>query len=754
MYELIITEKPNAAKKIADALADSKAIKKAVNKAPYYEITHAGKDIVVGCAVGHLYGLKQKEKKVKLPIFDIEWIPTSDINKSSAFSKKYLNLLKKLAKGADSFMVATDYDIEGEVIGLNVVRFACKKKDAKRMKFSTLTKDELIESYEHASKTIDWGQANAGEARHILDWYYGINTSRALTKAVQTTGSFKLLSTGRVQGPALKLIVDKEKEIKAFIPDPYWMISLNGKVNTVAIEAWHEKDKIFDKKAADEIFKKIKSEKKASIKDIETKKFNQAPPTPFDLTSLQIEAHRCVHISPKATLEIAQDLYTGGYISYPRTSSQQLPPSIGFKKILKGLSKSENYKENTDFLLKKKALTPNNGKKTDPAHPAIYPTGTVPNLEEQKMKIYDLITRRFLATFGDVAVRQTVKAHIDVKGEIFIAKGTTTVEKGWHILYGKYATYKEEELPKMNKGDNVDVEKIEKLDKETTPPKRFTESSIIKELEKKGLGTKATRANIIDILFNRGYIDGKAIEATELGIRTSDILSKYSPSLVDEQLTNHFEENMEQIREGKKTKDEVIDAAKKIVTDIINDFKKHEKKIGKELLAANRETVNVMTHVGQCPNCEKGSLSIRKGKFGKFIACDKYPDCKTIFSLPAAMVKPTKKICEHCGMPKVLIIKKRKRPQEVCINSKCPGKMEGYTPEKIKEMEDISSGKLEKPCPKCKVGKLVVRKSIYGSFLGCDQYPQCRFTEKFEREESIDDLKAKDSKKESKEQEK
>jgi DNA topoisomerase-1 len=406
MYELIITEKPNAAKKIADALADGKPVKKSVSKVPYYELSHSGKEIVVGCAVGHLYGLKQREKKVKIPVFDVEWIPTYEISKGSAFAKKYFNVLKKLAKDADSFTVATDYDVEGEVIGLNIVRFICKKKDAKRMKFSTLTKDELVGSYEHAKNSLDWGQANAGEARHVLDWYYGINVSRALTKAMQAAGRFKLLSTGRVQGPALKLIVDKEKEIQAFKPEPYWMISLNGKVNKGELEAWHEKDKIFDNKSANEIFEKVRNEKKAKVREIETKKFNQSPPNPFDLTSLQIEAHRCLNISPKMTLDIAQDLYTGGYISYPRTSSQQLPPAIGYQKILKRLAKSANYRENVNFLLKKKELRPNNGKKTDPAHPAIYPTGIIPKLEEQKMRIYDLIARRFLATFGDDAVRK------------------------------------------------------------------------------------------------------------------------------------------------------------------------------------------------------------------------------------------------------------------------------------------------------------------------------------------------------------
>ncbi len=479
MIELIICEKPTAAKKIAEALADGKPIKNTTNKVVFYEITHGNKDIIVGCAVGHLYGLKQKEKRATLPVFDIEWVPTYDISKGSAFSKKYTTVLKRLAKKADTFTIATDYDVEGEVIGLNVIKFICKKDDARRMKFSTLTKDELVDSYEHAQPTLNWGQANAGVTRHFLDWYYGVNVSKALTKAISTTGSFKLMSTGRVQGPTLKIIVDKEKEIRAFKPDPYWVLSLNGKVNQKNIEAWHEKDKIFDKKDANKILDKIKNERQAKVKDIETKKFNQEPPTPFDLTSLQIEAYKCLKISPKRTLEIAQDLYTGGYISYPRTSSQQLPESIGYNKILKGLSK--NYKDSVNFLLKKKALKPNNGKKTDPAHPAIYPTGISPKVDEEKLRLYDLIVRRFLATFGDSAVRQTIKAKIDVKGEIFIAKGTTTIERGWHTLYGKYAMFKEEELPAMKKGDSVKINKITKWDKETTPPNRYTESSIIKE---------------------------------------------------------------------------------------------------------------------------------------------------------------------------------------------------------------------------------------------------------------------------------
>ena len=183
-YELIITEKPNAAKMIAAALADGKPIKESYQGVPYYKVTHGKNDIVIGCAVGHLYTVAEKEKSFKYPVFDLQWKESGEIDAKS-FTKKYVAALKKLAKGASAYTVATDYDIEGEVIGLNCVRYICKQKDAARMKFSTLTKDDLIESYAHKSKTLDWGQAIAGETRHYLDWMYGINLSRALTLAMK-----------------------------------------------------------------------------------------------------------------------------------------------------------------------------------------------------------------------------------------------------------------------------------------------------------------------------------------------------------------------------------------------------------------------------------------------------------------------------------------------------------------------------------------------------------------------------------------
>ncbi len=713
-YELIITEKPKAANKIATALADGKAIRKTYKKVAYYEVTHGKKDLVVACAVGHLYQVAEKKKeKFSYPIFNIDWKASHLINKSSKFTKKYLDALKKLSKDADSFTVATDYDIEGEVIGYNVVTQICKQKDAARMKFSTLTKKELREAYDHKDKTINWGQANAGIARHFLDWMYGINLSRALTSSLKKAGLFKILSSGRVQGPALKIIVDREKDIKKFVPEPYWQVELQGSVQNGPVNAWHEKDKFWKEKEVKLVLEKTKGQK-AIVKDITKKEFKQKPPTPFDLTTLQTEAYKLFKISPKDLLSLAQNLYVAGCISYPRTSSQKLPEAIGYKKILNKLAKQKQYKELCEKLVKTK-LKPEEGKKTDAAHPAIYPTGELPkSLEDRELKIYDLIVKRFMAVFGEPAKRQSMSVFIDVNKEIFVAKGTITIEKGWHVYYDPYVKLKEEELPKVEKGEEVIVKKIIKHDKETQPPKRYTPASIIKELAKRNLGTKSTRANIIETLYNRDYITGTPIEATKLGIIIADTLEKHSPLIVDEELTKKFEEEMQEVRDKKKSKDEVIDEAKEVLTKVLAEFKSHEDVIGKELAFAKIEHDDKSRTIGNCTKCDS-DLVLKRGKYGQFIACKSYPECKETFSLPNnALPKPSDKTCDECLNPMIKLIRKRKKPQEICINKECPSK-------------HVEAEEIDKKCPKCE-SELILRKSVYGSFYGCKGYPKCRYT--------------------------
>ena len=724
-YELIICEKPQAASKVADALADKKAIKKTVGKVSYYELEHNGEKIVVGCAVGHLFNLAEKDKKKgwSYPVFNYEWKPSYQVSKSAIFSKAYVDVLKNLAKDANKFTVATDFDVEGSTIGFNIIRFICEKKDGRRMKFSTLTKDELVSSYENAMQHLDFPQIESGVTRHSLDWLWGLNLSRALTLSVKNSlGMFKILSTGRVQGPTLKILSDREKEISAFKPVPYWELELIGETKKKEnIDAWHKEDKFWEKEKAEKALKNCKG-KKAIVSNVELKEFKQKPPIPFDLTSLQIEAYAVLGVSPQRTLELAQDLYSNGFISYPRTSSQKLPESIGYKKILKSLSKI--FPKETNFLLSKDKLIPNNGKKEDPAHPAIYPTGEIPkSLEDKTAGLYELIVRRFFSTFGDEATRETLTVEIDVNKELFITKGTRTKEKGWHELYGRFVKLEDEELPKLNLGDDIKVNEIKLHDKETKPPSRYNEASIIKEMEKNNIGTKATRSTIVQNLYDRNYITDKPISVTDLGMKTVDALEKYCPDILDVALTRKFEEDMDSIEEGKKKGDEVIDNAKIFLNKALESFKKKEKEIGKELGQAAIETRDKEAFIGKCVNCKEGNLQMRRGKFGLFAACDRYEQgCKTTFTLPKnGKVKGAEKDCSICNYPMVLVFRAKRKPQELCINPNCESKK--AEEERLRKLVE------GKKCPNCG-SQLIIKNGFYGPFLTCPGYPKCKHIEK------------------------
>ena len=575
---LIITEKPAAAEKIAGALSgatDEKITNK--DKVSYYEFYKGSRRYIVGCAVGHLFGVQQIAKRGPFPNFEVEWRPSHQKG-GGAFTKKYLTQLKKLAKEADEFIVATDFDVEGEVIGWNIVRFVCKQKDAKRMKFSLLTKEALDESFNNLLPTLNWGAATAGETRHYIDWFYGINLSRGLMKALSSTGTFRILSIGRVQGPALKIVADREKEIGDFESEPYWNIYLNVKDKKgQKIEVKHPKD-IF-KKSELLKFKHLKGksgEAATTIKEDEVK-----APTPFDLTTLQTEAYKLHGSTPSQTLKTAQSLYLAGLISYPRTSSQEYDPSIGYDKILKQLKK---YTAAVKYATNKK---PTAGKKKDPAHPAIYPTGENKKVPARDKNIYDLIVKRFISCFADSAFLERKRIAVKVNGLNFSANGTQIKDKGWMNVY-PHAT-KEEKLPIIDGA--VDVLEIRTEEKETTPPRRYSAASLVKELEKRNLGTKATRANIVETLYSRGYAREKSIEVTELGMRMVDTLEKYAPIILDEEMTAKMTEKLEEMevsnKDLKKQEEKILDEAKVAVTKIAEGMSKNIDEMGKCLADAN-----------------------------------------------------------------------------------------------------------------------------------------------------------------------
>jgi len=742
MTTLIIAEKPDACTRIAEALAE-KSLKKKTSKygVDYYEFLRNGKKHVVAAAVGHLFNLKQKSKGWDYPVLDnIEWIPSFKAIKKSAFSEKYFRTIEEIAKNGSDYIIACDYDAEGSLIGFNILRFLCEKKDGKRMLFSTLTKPDLIKSYESMAPHLDWGNILAGETRHYLDYFYGVSTSRALTLAIKKNAKrFAILSAGRVQAPTLVLLADKELEIKRFVPKPYWQLQLILVINDNEVIALYEKDKLWDRPEAEKIFKACK-DKPAIVDDIKKKKYAQAPPVPFNITSLQTEAYRFFGYSPQQTMNIAQNLYTNAYVSYPRTSSEKIPVQLDYKQILEALSKIKKYETLCKKLLVLPELKPTEGKKIDVAHYAIVPTQEPPKdikkLIGPAQKIYDLICRRFFSVFAKEAIRESMQVLINVNSYKFSTTGRRTIEKGWMEFYGPYAKFDEIVFPGLKKGDKLNIKKLELLSKETSPPPRFSQASIIKELEKRNLGTRATRSVILQTLYDRNYVMDKSIKVTGLGLKIASVIKKYVPDFADEKLTRTFEKDLEEIMKGKEKKEKVLNKAKKAVIKICEEFKQHEDKIGKELGEAIIQTQNDKSILGTCPNCG-GILKILFSPFTKkmFVGCSNYSKCKVCgfsksackcncpvcgqekgkckcswkdkkwtpfcdrgYPLPhGASFQRLDKVCEKCKTPIIRVMRKGKRPFNLCLDPKCETKADwGKPKEKTKKVSKKKTKKLDK----------------------------------------------------------
>ncbi|WP_457743110.1 DNA topoisomerase I [Thermococcus sp.] len=708
MVTLIIAEKPNVARKIAYALAEGKPVRKKIGKVNYYEFTRDGKKVIVAPAVGHLFSLAPKVKTYGYPIFDIDWVPVYVAEKGKSYAKDYIKALATLAKGADEFVVACDYDTEGEVIGYTALKYACgvDPSKAKRMKFSALTKADLLRAWYNLEPTINFGMADAGIARHILDWYWGVNLSRALTSAIKrASGKWMVLSTGRVQGPTLKFLVDREKEIQNFKPTPYWVIKMLLEKDGGKYTAVYEKERILDENEAKRIVEEAKKGP-AFVERIEVRQQQRKPPVPFDLGTLQREAYSAFGYSPKKTLELAQKLYEKGYTSYPRTSSQKLPRNLNFRSILQKLAKLPEYKPFAHALLGKDKLRPVEGKKDDPAHPAIYPTGELPKpgeLTKDEANLYDLIVRRFLALFMEPAVRESMKVFINSNSHRFILSGSRTLKEGWLKVYGKYVKFDEVILPPFKEGEPVKVLQIKREKKKTKPPARYSPAAVIKKMEDLGIGTKATRAQILETLYSRGYIEGKRkIKVTPLGMRVIEALEKNVPDIVSVELTKAFEEKMEKIMGGKAKKEGVIEESKNQLVKILKVFKEREIDIGRMLMettgtgvttsktASSSSGLGVSASrtadapkkpangekkaplvIGKCPKCG-GDLVVRYNrKTGKrFVGCSNWPKCNVTYPLlQRGEIIPTNKTC--CDGAPVVKIREKGREYEICVDMNC-----------------------------------------------------------------------------------
>jgi DNA topoisomerase-1 len=369
-------------------------------------------------------------------------------------------------------------------------------------------------------------------------------------------------------------------------------------------------------------------------------------------------------------------------ISYPRTSSQKLPPSIGYTDILKKLGKSAAYSKHTEELLYKPKLEPNEGKKFDPAHPAIYPTGNLPEkpLDVAEQNIFDLIVKRFFAVFGDPAIRQGINVTVRLNGNPFHFSASRTLSEGWFRLYKPYVHIKDDVLPALAEGQTVSVERVTSKEQFTQPPPRYNLRSLLLKMEKEEIGTKATRASTIQTLFDRKYLCGTtSLSISDLGFEVIEVLSKYCPTVVSPEMTKALEERMDAIQHGKETKQNVLQKAietLKIVTSKLND---KEAEIGAQLTQTLlRNRVDERT-VGTCPKCDEGKLVVlRSKKTGKrFVGCTNYFEgkCNTAYPLPQkGTVKPLADVCKSCGLPQVAVYLKTRHPWKLCLNPVCPSK--------------------------------------------------------------------------------
>ena len=697
-YTLVVCEKPDAARRIAYALGNSN-FKERSGLAPVFSATDDRDEHFVVCsAIGHLYGLMDINRNRSVyPVFDVKWAPIQ--KKTAIRCQQIIKSISLLSEKATRFVHACDYDQEGEVIGYNILQYACKNKyeNSFRAKFSTLTDEEIRNSFDNLLKPSK-GLAEAGRSRHMIDFIYGVNLSRALTQSFKVSNDgkrYRNLSIGRVQGPTLAFVVDREIEIRRHVPEPYWTISAEFEKKGNIIMAHYYQQKISVLSQASSIVNAC-TKQDGRITKIEKQKVTLRAPAPFNIGDLQKEAYRVFRFSPSYTLSIAEKLYIATLISYPRTSSQKLPTSINYRKIISNLSKiGYPYSQLAATLLGRDNLSPNEGSKTDPAHPAIYPTGERPKnkLSGVESKLFDLIIRRFLATFGDPTISEYTLVTILIKDDhIFRADGNKMLYEGWMYFYKPYANRAGAELIELHEGDILRNVAVTMDKKYTQPQPRFNQATLLEKMEKEMIGTKATRSEVISTLFKREYItsttahsNGRGgIGATEIGFEIIQSMRKYLPSILSTDLTRSMEEQLEEIESGKAKSTLVIENATDVLKRTMITFKEKEIEIGRQITEAvmikqNQQQQQQQRVVGTCPICNKGFLRIIRSRITKkrFIGCSNYSSgiCKATAPLPQkGSIQTTGKKCVSCKWPLLRTIYAAKHPWEFCINTQCLSK--------------------------------------------------------------------------------
>ncbi|PNX49130.1 MAG: DNA topoisomerase I [Thermoplasmata archaeon M11B2D] len=665
--KLVICEKNIAAKRIAFILSSGKVKSQYLGKIPVYSFTKDNEPWDIIGLKGHIINLDYPSgfnQWAKIPPHKlIEVEPCKNVSE-----KGIASALKTLVKATPFLIVATDFDREGELIGVEVVdllkSYNPTINQIKRARYSAITPFEINTAFENLTE-VDYNLSSAGEARQVIDLVWGAVLTRFISLTARRLGR-DFLSIGRVQSPTLALLVEREKEIKNFIPKPYWNLLAHLRKDK-PFDATHEHGVFHEEHPAQEIYEKIKDCREAHVKEIKKTMNHELPPTPFNTTTF-IQAASYLGFSAAKAMSIAEELYMMGLTSYPRTDNTVYPPSLNIKGILQKLSEAHFSKEVREVQTNGRSY-PTRGKQQTTDHPPIHPVDAPSKkLGTDQEKIYELICRRFFATLAKDAISETTEVWLDISGETFTVSGYRLIEANWKHIY-PYFKEKRKQIPELSSGENIEIVKITLKKDMTKPPQRYTQGALITKMEQLSLGTKSTRHEIISKLYSRKYVMGGTPTPTSTAIAVVDAL--INCDVVKPKMTAKLEADMNDIAEGKKTLEETVKESRQMLTKVMEELEPEKEKIKENI----NNAVKAQNTIGPCPKCGK-SLMVRVSKKGKrFVGCTGYPDCKNTYSLPQqGGLTMTTKACDACNAPIVQVKMKGRRSWDLCINPECPKK--------------------------------------------------------------------------------
>ncbi len=709
MEILVITEKNSSARRIAQILSEGDLERTKLRGVPILAFHRGGRHYTVAALRGHIIELDYPDEYNDWDKVD----PAELVNVTPVKAVRVKNIaaaLKELVHGKDRVIIATDFDREGELIGveaLNLLREVRDDLEVKRARFSALTKADVEAAFGNLEE-VDYHLAASAESRQAVDLAWGASLTRFLSIASKRRGK-DFLSVGRVQSPTLALIVDREVEIRDFEPRPYWQVVLTFEVDGETFQATHVQGRFWNKEEAEAVLADVQLTETGEVLSYAVEEKTEWPPPPFDTTAFLAEAVKR-GLSASGAARIAEDLYTRGYISYPRTDNTVYPPTLNFRGLLERLTKSDLSKDAQE-VLDRGSWRPSRGRKRATDHPPIHPVGaaTKKKLRGDRWTVYELVVRRFLATLSPPATAELSEARVAVNDHEFEAHGYHLADPGWRKYY-PYWTKKETPLPPMEAGDALPILAAEMPEDETKPPARYSQASLLQEMEKQGLGTKSTRPDIIQKLYDRHYVQGKQLQPTATGEAVVEALEEHDSPITRADMTATLEADMTKIAEGDKSLDDVVQESHDMLQDVMENLQAHEEAIGEEINIALRK----QNYVGECSACG-GELNIIKARGGnRFIGCSNYPECTVTHSLPPTgiLVPLPGEACEECGSP---VIERRagRFKERICVDSECPT-------EKKKRYLGV--------CPSCG-SDLEVRHSRRGKrFVGCTGYPDCDVT--------------------------